>query len=320
MKFSIFAPLLSLVTLTFAVPNPLPGSSDVVVRDPAIWYNPDSKKYFVFSTANNIRIFTSTSLIGPWTQVGSVLPNCSVIDLPGNCALWAPDINFVNGQYVLYYSVSTVGSQDSATGVATSLSMEPGTWTDHGAVITSTSGAVYNAIDPNLFVENGQLKLGFGSCWDCIFQVPLNNITSPAEAPPGVHLAGYNGRRAEGSFTYKSTSSPYYFEFFSDGITPFNGATTRPAAGTEYNVLVGRGTSPSGPFVGQLGNDITLDLDPPAGSLVLSSHDNVYAPGGKSLFRDPVSGGDVMVYHYVPNDAFGGPSYLGINYVDFSSG
>ena len=69
----------------------------MVVRDPAIWYNPDSRKYFVFSTANNIRIFTSPSLIGPWTQVGSVLPNCSVIDLPGNCALWAPDINFVNG-------------------------------------------------------------------------------------------------------------------------------------------------------------------------------------------------------------------------------
>ena len=117
----------------------------MVVRDPAIWYNPDSRKYFVFSTANNIRIFTSPSLIGPWTQVGSVLPNCSVIDLPGNCALWAPDINFVNGQYVLYYSVSTVGSQDSAIGVATSPSMEPGTWIDHGAVITSASGAEYNA-------------------------------------------------------------------------------------------------------------------------------------------------------------------------------
>lgn len=85
-------------------------------------------------------------------------------------------------------------------------------------------------------------------------------------------------------------------------------------------MLVGRGTNPSGPFVGQLGNDITLELDPPTGSLVLGSHDNVYAPGGQSLFRDPVSGRDVMVYHYIPNDAFGGPSYLGINYVDFSSG
>ena len=85
-------------------------------------------------------------------------------------------------------------------------------------------------------------------------------------------------------------------------------------------MLVGRGTSPSGPFVGQLGNDITLNLTPPTGTLVLGSHDNIYAPGGQSVFNDPVSGRDVMVYHYVPNDAFGGPSYLGINYLDFSSG
>ena len=85
-------------------------------------------------------------------------------------------------------------------------------------------------------------------------------------------------------------------------------------------MLVGRGTGPSGPFVGQLGNDITLNLTPPTGSLVLGSHDNIYAPGGQSVFLDPMSGRDVMVYHYVPNNSFGGPSYLGINFLDFSSG
>ena len=42
---------------------------------------------------------------------------------------------------------------------------------------------------------------------------------------------------------------------------------------------------------------------------------------GQSVFHDPISNRDVMVYHYVPNDApIGGPSYLGINYLDFSSG
>lgn len=140
------------------------------------------------------------------------------------------------------------------------------------------------------------------------------------QSPPGTHLAGYNGRPAEGGFLYKPPSSPYYFMFFSDGITPLEGATARPAAGREYKVLVGRGTSVNGPFYGQLGNDITLNLNPPTGSLVLGSHDNIYAPGGQSIYHDPVSGRDIIVYHYVPNDAFGGPSYLGINYLDFSSG
>ncbi|TBU25240.1 glycoside hydrolase family 43 protein, partial [Dichomitus squalens] len=314
--------LLSLAVFAFATPNPLPGSSTVVVRDPAIWYNSASKKYFVFSTGTGIQIFTSTSLLGPWTNVGSVLPNCTVIPIsvPKPCSLWAPDINFVNGQYVLYYAASALGSQNSATGVATSPSMEPGTWTDHGAVVTSANGDEFNAIDPNLIVAHGQLKLSFGSYWDGIFQILLNSVTSPAEAPSGVPLAGYSGRPAEGGFTYKPASPPYYFEFFSDGITPLTGATTRPPAGQEYKVLVGRGPSESGPFVDAAGNALTLDVTPAAGTLVLGSHDNVYAPGGQSVFSDPVSGRDVLVYHYVPNDAFGGPSYLGINYLDFSSG
>ena len=37
---------------------------NVIVRDPAIWYNSDSKKYFVFSTGDNIKTFTSSSLEG----------------------------------------------------------------------------------------------------------------------------------------------------------------------------------------------------------------------------------------------------------------
>ena len=83
-------------------------------------------------------------------------------------------------------------------------------------------------------------------------------------------------------------------------------------------MLVGRGISPRGPFFDKEGRDISMDNT--SGTLVLGSHDNIYAPGGQSIYHDPVSGRDIIVYHYVPNDAFGGPSYLGINYLDFSSG
>ena len=59
--------------------------------------------------------------------------------------LWAPDVNYVDGQYVLYYSVSSVGSQNSAIGVATSPLMDAGTWTDLGEVIRSNPGDPFNA-------------------------------------------------------------------------------------------------------------------------------------------------------------------------------
>ncbi|KAJ3719132.1 glycoside hydrolase family 43 protein [Lentinula guzmanii] len=325
MKCSIIIrSLLGLLTTTFvaATPNPIAGSDTVVVRDPSIWYNSGLGKYFVFSTDNNIAIWTSSAITGPWTNVGSVLSSCSIIDLPGNCNLWAPDINFIDGLYTLYYAISSLGSQNSAIGVATSPSMMPGTWTDLGEVISSVTGDVFNAIDPNIIDDTVGLQLTFGSYWDGIYQVGLYpGVNDQASPTPGTHLAGYSGRPAEAGFVYKPSSQPYYYGFFSDGITPLIGATSRPPAGEEYKVLVGRGADGQGPFYDELGNEITLDLNPPTGTLVLGSHDNVYAPGGQSIFADPVSGRDVIVYHYVKlSDPIGGPSYLGINYLDFSSG
>ncbi|VDB94964.1 unnamed protein product [Peniophora sp. CBMAI 1063] len=326
MKFSLslkFAALAqSLLALTaLATPNPISGSA-IQLRDPAIWYNSATKKYYVFATDNKIGIFTATSLNGPWTSVGSALPNCSIIQLDGRCVLWAPDVNYIDGEYVLYYSVSTISSQNSAIGVATSPSMEPGTWTDHGEVISSVKGDVYNAIDPNLIDWNG-LKLSFGSWWEGMYQIGLwPDVETQASALPGTHLAGGNGRSAEGGFTYKSPDSSYYFFFFSDGITPLAGATSRPAAGAEYKVRVGRGAGAMGPFYGGAGHALTEDIpSAPTGNVILSSHDNVYAPGGQSIFRDPVSNRDVIVYHYQKLDgAIGGPSFLGVNYLSFTSG
>lgn len=42
---------------------------------------------------------------------------------------------------------------------------------------------------------------------------------------------------------------------------------------------------------------------------------------GQSVFLDPVSGRDVIAYHYIrKSDPVGSQAYLGINYLDFSSG
>ena len=83
-------------------------------------------------------------------------------------------------------------------------------------------------------------------------------------------------------------------------------------------MLVGRGKSPRGPFFDKEGRDIGMDRA--AGTLVLGSHDEVYAPGGQSIYRDPKTGREVISYHYVRRSDLGGDSYLGFNYIDFSSG
>ncbi len=81
----------------------------------------------------------------PWTRPGSALSDCSKINKNGRCSLWAPDVTFIDGKYVMYYAVSTSGCQDSAIGVATSPTMENETWDDLGQVISSKEDDSYNA-------------------------------------------------------------------------------------------------------------------------------------------------------------------------------
>ncbi|KZV80783.1 hypothetical protein EXIGLDRAFT_780586, partial [Exidia glandulosa HHB12029] len=65
MKLAVIAnAVISAAMLVAAVPGPISGSTNVAVRDPTMWYNAKLKKYFLFSTGVNIRLFHSPSLKG----------------------------------------------------------------------------------------------------------------------------------------------------------------------------------------------------------------------------------------------------------------
>src|SRR6185369_15576524 len=105
--------------------------------------------------------------------------------------LWAPDISYFNGQYHLYYSVSTFGSNRSSIGLATNQTLDPGSdkyrWVDHGKIISSNTSDDWNAIDPNVvFDEQDQPWLAFGSFWSGIKLRKLDRATgqlSPTAQP-----------------------------------------------------------------------------------------------------------------------------------------
>lgn len=87
--------------------------------------------------------------------------------------LWAPDIFFDQGQYYLYYSVSSFGSNTSAIDLATTPTLELDDpnfgWVDEGMVIYSTRLDDYNAIDPNVVQDrDGNLWMSFGLVWSGI--------------------------------------------------------------------------------------------------------------------------------------------------------
>ena len=106
-----------------AVAQPLPLTGDITgIHDPVIIRERDT--YWVFSTNTDappatIRMRSSRDL-RHWTARGHVfdkLPGWAPELIPGARGAWAPDITFVDGRYLLYYSVSTFGSNRSAVQV-----------------------------------------------------------------------------------------------------------------------------------------------------------------------------------------------------------
>ncbi|EGE77129.2 murein transglycosylase [Blastomyces dermatitidis ER-3] len=301
-----------------AVPHPEPCRGACNGRDPGFIRRADGR-YFRFQSYNGISISSAPSMEGPWSAPRSMLPQGSSINLPGRRDLWAPDVYKVHDEYHVYYSVSTLGSRNSAIGLATSRTMEPGSWTDHGSVGVQTSERDnYNAIDGNLFEDaDGSLRFNFGSYWGGLFQVGMNNDgTRTAPLSSAVNLAyepGWN-HHIEAAFLYRHHND--YYLFFSWGkagdydISP-------PAPGEEYRIKVCRSPMPSGPFVGSDGRPCTEG----GGMTVLASHDNIFGPGGQGIMTTPEYG-PVLYYHYTNTDIgwSNAEQLIGWNRLDFSSG
>lgn len=284
---------------TFPNPQPCSGVCDYV-HDPSVVIRQSDGTYFRFATSEGIQIATAPSLQGPWTSDGSVLPNGSEIPISGANAnsVWAPDAHLIGDTYYVYYAVSSLGSQDSAIGVATSTSLDSGTWTDLGS-LNLPSNSDYNLIDPNLFTQDGSsFILSFGSYWDGIYQIPLSSplTISPGAAPQNIAFNPTDNGAVEGSyqFWWPTNGVDYFYLFLSVGIC-CNSPPNLPPAGQEYHVNVCRSTSSTGPFVDKSGVDCLSG----GGTLVLGSHDNVYAPGGQGVIFDPNLNSIVLYYHYI---------------------
>jgi arabinan endo-1,5-alpha-L-arabinosidase len=287
-------------------------------HDPALIQRASDGIWFRFSTGNKLSIHSASSETGPWEYKGFVLSNCSVIQVDGNCDLWAPDVTKVGNTYYLYYSVSVSGSQTSAIGVATSTELDVGTWTDHGSTgLESDPTKPYNTIDGTLLIDGNNYILTFGSFWNDIYNVqlqdPLLSIVSDASVN---HLAlnATGTHSLEGSYLFHYQQ--YYYLFFSSGIC-CGYVDSLPAAGEEYKIMVCRSETATGGFVDANGVDCLKN----GGTEVLASHGFVYGPGGQGVYATPDLG-PVLYYHYVDTRVgyADGAKLLGINPIDFSSG
>ena len=258
-------------------------------RDPAPLVR-DGNTYYYYSTGQGILARSSTDM-SHWSNgpaIFSTPPSWTTQDVPGfSGTFWAPDVEYFNGLYHLYYAVSTFGSQVSAIGMATSPTLNPSdanyAWIDHGPVIESRSGSAYNTIDPSVVTRpDGSMWMSFGSYWTGIYQEQLNPSTgmllNPNSAP--IHLAQRAGSDTSIEASYQYYRGGYYYLF------------TNWSSGTTYNVRMGRSTSVNGPFVDQAG----VALLNGGGTLFLSPRGNYLGPGQVGIYSE--NGKDYVSYFY----------------------
>jgi arabinan endo-1,5-alpha-L-arabinosidase len=293
-------------------PNPGRVTGDITgVHDPAM-IKASNGTYILISTNNYLEIRTSTDRIN-FKKVGSVWspgqPTWTYNYTQSNNRgyLWAPDISYHNGQYYLYYAASSFGSNHSGIFLATSPTAMPGTWTNRGLVIETTTSSNYNAIDPNLIVDgSGRWYLSFGSFWTGIKQIRLNpstglrydgNLWSLAQR----YVSPY---AIEAPFIYRHGS--YYYLFVSFDLCCKGTKST-------YRTMVGRSTSATGPFTDKSGKAMTAG----GGTEILATHGTVYGPGHVAVISD--TDASVLVYHYYYSDSAPATGKLGINLLGWDS-
>lgn len=253
---------------TLTLSGNLGAHDPVLIEADGVWYE--------FQTGPRIYGKTSTDLVnwdGTPSALGDSNPAWVAQRVPGATDLWAPDISFFNGQYHLYYSASTFGSNTSCIGHATRPSLASGSWNDQGPVICSQSSDDFNAIDPNLILdEQGTPFLSFGSFWDGIRAIRLS--AEGARADDELHaLASRGGGAIEAPFIVRRCG--YYYLFVS-----FDRCCQ--GADSTYNIRVGRSENVLGPYVDQAG----VPMLDGGGTLLVSGNDSWKGPGHNAVIFD----------------------------------
>ncbi len=282
-------------------PSPIPITGSTRAHDPTVVKSP-SGTYIVAATGNNLPLKTSTNRTS-WSNAGVVWPGgapWSTAYTGGSANLWAPDLSFHNGQYYLYYSASTFGSQRSAIFLATSPTAASGSWTHQGLIIESGTSVNYNAIDPHLVVDaSGQWWLTFGSFWTGIKQIRLDPATGRRSTTDTAVRAVAQRTTAAGAVEAPSIHrrGAYYYLFVSFDLC------CRGAAST-YRVMVGRSMGINGPYVDRDGVAMTSG----GGTQILAGQGSIHGPGHQAVLTD--AGAEFLFYHYYADN---GAAFLGIN-------
>ena len=313
------------------IPQTTPDPAIIKALD-GYYYLMASSDFWSDGTFHILPIYRTSDLVH-WTFVGDAFPGRPDWVSP-SAGLWAPDLQYYNHKYYMYYTASDTNplpnygtTGGSAIGVATADS-PAGPWTDagdaaggsyqHGPIVpprpcafTTDPHCYYATIDPAEFTDqDGQKYMYYGSYFGgTLVQKMTEDGLHVAE--PAIQIGHWD--RYEGTYIIRHdvNGKPYYYNFSSS-------ANCCGGPNTAYSVVVNRATSPLGPFVDQNGFPMERPSpqaaptqrpsDDPAGDNVgaqgggyptLKQNGNQWQGVGHNAIITDLSGQDWIVYHAV---------------------
>ena len=259
-------------------PEALTGQT--FVHDPSTILK-DGERYYVFGTGWGLATKSSADRLD-WTNGPTVFrlpPAWATNAVPGfRGHIWAPDVIRLNGQFYLYYSVSTFGRQVSAIGLATSPTLDFASpdyrWTDRGPVIQSTNGSPFNAIDPGVLRDTGgRLWMAFGSFWQGICLVQLDPTTGLRLATDAAIQRLACNSSIEAACLFQRAEHYYLF---------VNWGRCCRGTNSTYEVRIGRSNEVTGPYLDREGVDLVNE----GGTPFLETTGRFIGPGHIGIFNE----------------------------------
>ena len=259
---------------------------DYSLPDPTI-IKADDGYFYLYATEDirNTPIHRSRNLVD-WEEIGTAFTEETRPTFEPKGGLWAPDINYVDGQYVLYYSMSIWGGEwTCGIGVATSDKPE-GPFIDKGPLFRSKTIQVQNSIDQFFMEDNGKKYLFWGS-FRGIYGIELSG--DGLSVRDGAKKKQVAGTAYEGTYIHKR--GDYYYLFASIGSCCEGLKST-------YTTVVGRSDSLFGPYTDKQGRPMMENHH----EVLIHGNDAFVGTGHNSEIVTDDRGNDWVLYHAVSRE------------------
>lgn len=280
--------------------NPVSSSFADSFADPSIIQAKDGW-WYAYSTADPLKSGDEPGIMHiartrdfvTWKYLGTVFNETNRPSWAApTSGLWAPDVRYIGGQYVLYYTVTDTTffpGDDSAIGVATAPT-PAGPWTPSDEPVVrprpAAGGGFLWTFDPAGFTDvDGQRYVYYGSYFGGLW---VTKMSADGLTAVGTATQVAIDNRYEGAYVVRHGGWYYLM-----------GSAANCCAGptTGYSVFTGRSRSPVGPFVDADG--ISLMASAVGGTALVTQNGNRWIGAGHHAIATDATGRDFVVYHAI---------------------